>query len=71
MRLLVLGLVLLLLPSAALAQTHRGVVLSQLDTVTSLKRSEGAQQSGPHLLMVSMASCNTELCYFGFRALTR
>src|SRR5688500_20370538 len=41
MRFLLLGLALLLLPSAALAQTHRSVILTQLDTVTSLKRSEG------------------------------
>ena len=147
MRLLILCLGLLLLPSLAAAQTHRAVILTQLDTVTALKRSEGyavhgaalpsgsmigllrnegavfvevmlqagreyfipggcdndcddldlritapnsetvldedvedddvpilsfrARETGPHLLLVSMASCSEELCYFGFRVLTK
>lgn len=28
-----------------------------------------AARAGPHLLTVSMASCKTEMCYFGFRVL--
>lgn len=147
MRPLILCLGLLLLPSLAAAQSHRAVILTQLDTVTSLKRSEGytvhaaalpsgslvgllrdegavfveimlqagreyfipggcdndcddldlrvmapnsetvlaediedddvpilsfrARETGPHLLMVSMASCSEDLCYFGFRVLTK
>ena len=30
-----------------------------------------ARETGPHLLMVSMASCSEELCYFGFRVLSK
>lgn len=30
-----------------------------------------ARESGPHLLAVSMARCNEELCYFGFRVLAK
>lgn len=30
-----------------------------------------ARETGPHLLTVSMASCRTELCYFGVRVFSR
>jgi hypothetical protein len=30
-----------------------------------------ARETGPHLLTVSMASCGTELCYFGVRVFSR
>lgn len=30
-----------------------------------------ARETGPHLLTVSMASCKTDLCYFGVRVFSR
>ena len=30
-----------------------------------------AKQTGPHLLTVRMASCNVDLCYFGYRVLAK
>jgi hypothetical protein len=137
----------LALPHAAQAQGHRGVVLAQLDTIATLKRSEGysvatgavignqvlgllgngasvilelnlragvqyfipagcdrdcsdldlrmlgtdgqtvldedvadddvpivsftPRESGPHMLVVNMAACSTESCYFGFRVFSK